>query len=106
MNELNEHLEEMCLRGELFDYCLSEFSAMLLTNNYTYNGKYITQSNTIFDSKVEEWILENIGKVYINPDYHNSENGYYGDDDDYTSNIVILYFSSKEDLMAFILRWA
>jgi len=107
MNEFTTRLEEMTLKDELFDYRLPETCVAWgsIMNNFTYNGTFHTQRNTIFDIKVEKWILENISKVYMNTDYHNADSGCYGDDDDYTSDIVMLYFSSKEDLMAFKLRW-
>ena len=104
MDGLTERLEEMYLKGELFDYCLPERFAMNILFNFTYSGTGLhTQRNTIFNSRVEEWILENIDKVYIDADYHHAKDGRY---DNIPRSIVVLYFSSKEDLMAFKLRWA
>lgn len=102
MSGLTTRLEEMCLKGELFNYCLSKKVAMNLLFNFVYNSTGIhTQYNTIFNRNIEKWILENIDKVYMNADYHNDEDGFYDD----MCSIVVLYFSSREDLMAFKLRW-
>lgn len=100
ISEIHERLEILSTKGKLFDF---------VAPSHFYN---IEDIDVIFDTEVLEWINDNIATVFFNYDYQDfgivNELCYDSFDDNkgyWHETIVMMYFQSEEDLMAFILRW-